>query len=284
MPNKQTRKPLAVLLLTLVLLGCGETTSSSVPAGPTTIRIAHLTDYAWKDRNQTGQPVDFKPEEECKALFRALQDPPADVLVIRGLGSNAAFERFTEALSLNGQEFQSSRYFQGATPYEGLGILLKRSPGNVIQQYLIEPYEVQGRRYTPLAFGTKTEQFWIWNAVWPEPSENYERRRNEARLLAQKLRPLIQKGEAVLVTLHSREDPDSPMFRYLRDLGLKPVIAADARGDRWTHRDPEGITYRQDQWIFATPDLAARLKGSILDTPDIRLAGDYRHQLLSLAP
>jgi hypothetical protein len=58
----------------------------------------------------------------------------------------------------------------------------------------------------------------------------------------------------------------------------------DARGDHWTHRDPEGIMYLQDQWLFASPALADTLKthGQVLDSPDLRTAGPYRHQLLSL--
>ena len=103
-------------------------------------------------------------------------------------------------------------------------------------------------------------------------------------MLVQVLRPLIRDDQEILLSLHSREHPDSPMFRMLEEVGLVQVIAVDDQGDRWTYRDPQGITYRQDQWLFATPGLAKNLKGHILDTPAIRLAGEYRHQTLTLTP
>lgn len=252
-----------------------------------TLRIAHLTDYAWQDRHQTGQPVDFKPEQECEALYQSLREEQTDHLIVRGIGSRAAFDKLEQQLT-GEDDVRRTLYLPGPDAYSGLAFFTTPSEPPTKDQESINlsdrSYDVKGRTYAPLAGGVYTSGFWIWNAVWPAPSENYERRRNEARLLTQALRPLIQAGEDVLVSLHSQENPDSPMFRMLEEVGLVQVIAADEQGDRWTHRDPEGVTYRQDQWIFATPALAARLEGRILDTPDLRLAGEYRHQLLTLAP
>jgi hypothetical protein len=122
------------------------------------------------------------------------------------------------------------------------------------------------------------------NAQFPEPDAPYERRRNEARLLMQALRDPVADGEDVLLSLHSREDPGSPMMRMLTEIGLVRLLPADTRGDHWTHRDPEGVVYRQDQWLFASPALAERLDppGRVLDSPDLRAAGPFRHQLLEI--
>ncbi|MGA0368674.1 MAG: hypothetical protein ACO3N7_04405 [Kiritimatiellia bacterium] len=76
---------------------------------------------------------------------------------------------------------------------------------------------------------------------------------------------------------------DSPMLRMLEETGLQRLLIRDGRGDSWTHRDPDGILYRQDQWIFVTPALHARLSGAeVMDSEAIRAAGPYRHQQLRL--
>ncbi|MEX2607739.1 MAG: hypothetical protein WD708_10370, partial [Kiritimatiellia bacterium] len=86
--------------------------------------------------------------------------------------------------------------------------------------------------------------------------------------------------DQVLLSMHSREDVDSPMFRVLEETGLKRVLPVDTRGDSWTHRDPRGILYRQDQWLFATPDLHETLRDQarVFDSADLRTAGQFRHQ------
>lgn len=286
-PKKPTPKRGFLFLLGGLLAGCGSSSLPSSAPDSATVRIAHLTDYAWQDRNRTGQPVDFKPEAECLALYQSLQSPQTEHLLVRGIGSQAAFAHLTEKLTSEHPSWEGI-YFPGPTPYEGLGFFLQKPQVPAQNQVSInlseERYVVQGRTYAPLAAGCFTGDYWLWNVVWPEPSANYERRRNEARLLVQALRPILQAGEEIILSLHSREHPDSPMFRMLEDVGLVHVRAEDDTGDQWTYRDPEGIRYRKDQWVFATPELAKTLTGRILDSPAIREAGDYRHQTLTLIP
>lgn len=282
--KKKTRNAFSLLLLALAVAGCGKSPPETRPDRPW-IRILHLTDFAWQDRNQTGQPVDFKPEPEVAALFRELQTTGPDVLVLRGLGSRAAFQEFWSRGGSRIPGKYTRTYLPGPTLYEGLGFLLNGGIPPAETLNLSESrYTIDGQEYAPLAGAVLMPRgdLWLWNAVWPEPDAPYEQRRNEARLLAQAVRDQVENGKQVLVTLHSREELDSPMFRMLEDAGVVRVRAVDPRGDSWTHRDPEGVLYRQDQWIFATPDLAARLRGEVIDSEDIRTAGHYRHQLLYL--
>jgi hypothetical protein len=93
----------------------------------------------------------------------------------------------------------------------------------------------------------------------------------------------MEKGDSILLSMHSREEIDSPMFRMFEDIGLKRLIPMDEHGDSWTYRDPKGILYRQDQWVFVSPDISIPLQNAIVfDSPALRKAGNYRHQGLFL--
>lgn len=281
----RTRK-LSVLLIPLLLAfpGCKRESQKSSSAEGISLLIAPLGDYAWKDRTQSGQPVDMKPAPEREALLRELTASPADILLLRGLGSHASLLHLRQELRDAGVDYPEQVYIRGTTPFEGIGFLHK---GGIEQSADLsdQVYRVREREYHPLAGGIRLStpshpRLWIWNSRPPNPEERYERRRNDSRIVAQTLRPLIENGDQVLLSMHSREDVDSPMFRLLEETGLKRVLPVDERGDSWTHRDPEGILYRQDQWLFATPGLWESLqhRARVFDSADLRTAGEFRHQ------
>lgn len=231
----------------------------------------------------------MKPPPARRALLRELAAPPqADLLLLRGLGSEAALHHLRDALARRDAPYRAL-YFPGPTPYRGLGLLHRDLPLSPAPHVAPTPYTIGHRTHLPM-FGSASlalsehRNLLLVNARLPEPDAPYERRRNEARLLMQALRDPVQEGREVLLSLHSREDPDSPMMRMLTDIGLRRLQPADARGDHWTHRGPRGVLYRQDQWLFASPALAERLEhpGHVLDTPDLRTAGPFRHQRLRI--
>ena len=271
-------------------LGCGRNARAVPdPPPPFTIQAAHLHDYAWRDRDRNGQPDNLKPADEREALLQGILAAAPDTLVLRGLGSETAFLHLQNSLHEKGHEMPHAHYIHGPTVYAGIGILTTTPPLE-IQSLSNLRFTVRGRSHQPLAGGVKIKtpdnlELWIWNAELSDPSVAYERRRNEARLLTQALRPLVLDGQQILLSLHSREDPDSPMLRMIRDAGLQRVTPTDDHGDSWTHRDPNGFTYRMDQWIFATEALRAQIETArVLDSPEIRLAGPFRHQVLTLGP
>ncbi|MCC5847451.1 MAG: endonuclease/exonuclease/phosphatase family protein [Verrucomicrobia bacterium] len=278
----------SLLFVWAFFAGCGrDAGEGTLQPSPFTLQAAHLHDYAWRDRNRNGQPDNLKPEDEREALLQAILPEAPDVLVLRGLGSESALLHFQEALQAAGHEMSHAHYIPGPTVYAGIGILSSVKP--LETQSLSEVrFTVRGRSHQPLAGGLRISarddlDLWIWNADLSDPSVAYERRRNEARLLSQTLRPLVQEGQHVLLSLHSREDPDSPMLRMIRDIGLQRVTPVDDHGDSWTHRDPDGFTYRMDQWIFATEALHAQIETArVIDSPEIRAAGPFRHQVLTL--
>ncbi len=252
-------------------------------AGELRIRAAALHDYGWQDRTGCGQPVDPKPAAEVEALLRDLEETTDDVLVLRGIGGAAALDDLHARLP----GFSHAHYVPGPTPFEGLAFLSRRPLSSPFEASSLQ-YRVRGRTHVP-TFGSveialsDARNLSVWNARLPPGEAEYERRRNEARLLAQSLRPLLTEGREVLLSLDAREPADSPMIRMLEEAGLLRLHPVDSRGDAWTHRDPEGLLYARDQWLFASPALATRLAEappSIRDTPGLRLAGPYRHQLL----
>lgn len=289
--NRPGAFPPLIAAAGLLLGACSaESRRAEAEPAPVRVRLAHLADYAWRDRRQSGQPVDMKPEAERQALLSALSDAPADILVLRGLGSRPALEHLRDSLSESGSAYSDLFYIPGPDRFSGLG-LLSRLPFDDTRELSGKVYRVRDREFRPVAGGARLSPsghppLWIWNAEHPEPDAPYERRRNEARLLAQALRPLVDAGEAVLLSLHSRESIDSPMLRMLDGAGLERLTPVDGRGDSWTHRDPRGVVYRQDQWLFATPDLAAKLRNAVevFDSEEVRAAGAYRHQGAELRP
>ena len=278
-----------LLLLPLLSAGCGPASTTPETAPPLRVRIAPLHDYAWIDRTGSGQPVDMKPQAARVALLRELTTPPlADLLILRGLGSEAALHHLRDALAARDAEYRAL-YFHGPTPYRGLGVLHRGQNVTPDPDIAPTPYRIGDREHLPMfgsvsvAISEHRKPLFV-NARLPSPDAPYERRRNEARLLTRALRDPVKNGREVLLSLHSREDPDSPMMRMFTDIGLERLQPADSRGDHWTHRGPRGVRYLQDQWLFASPALAGRLAshGRVLDTPDLRAAGPYRHQLLEL--
>lgn len=272
----------------LGLWACSPAPDATPAAAALHIRIAPLHDYAWRDRRGTGQPVDMKPAAEREALIRALVDGNEDLVVVRGLGSEAALQHLCDALNAAGCSYQPL-YFPGPTVYQGLGLLFRDLALSPLSALNPTPYRIEEREYLPLFGGVKVPRpdkppLWLVNARLPDPDAPYERRRNEARLLMQALREPVQQGQPVLLSIHSREEIDSPMMRMLTDTGLQRLPATDPRGDQWTHRDPEGVVYRQDQWLFASPALIDQMTtdAEVLDTPDLRTAGPYRHQRVQI--
>lgn len=279
--------PAGRLLLCLFLSACGGSAPSPSEAGGEAaslrIRISPVDDYAWLDRNQSGQPDQFKPADERKNLYEDLTAQPPDLLLLRGLGHPETLEHLQQALETRGARLEHSLYLPGPDRYRGIGFL-SQNPFDETLDLSTQIFRIRGRTHQPFAGAVRIGNLWIWNAKAPPPDFDYEQRRNEARLLSQAIRAQQAEGREVLLSLHSREEPGSPMLRMISETGLEEIQAADERGDRWTFRDPDHTNYRRDQWLFASPRIAASIgSAQVIDTPALRIAGPFRHQVLTLA-
>lgn len=270
------------LVLGIALVSCTNELSPEQPLG-FSIRFAHLEDYAWRDRRKTGQPVDMKSEAEREALLTAFTADPPDLIVLRGLGSKASLLHLRDEFAEKELVYPETFYIPGKDSYHGIGFLSK-TPFLETRDLGHDLYRIKDREYNPVAGGVrvtteKGHQLWIWNSQPPDLTESYERRRNEIRLLAAAIRSQLKTDHQVLLSLDSREDPDSPMFRMLEEIGLKRIVPLDQKGDSWTYRDPKGILYVQDQWLMAGGSVAETLsEPMVFDSPSLRKAGKYRHQ------
>jgi len=230
----------------------------------------------------------MKPESERQPLLQDLIDYPAKLLILRGIGSSAALDHLQASLAERGETYQSW-YIPGPTPYEGLGFLSASDLNVTPLDISPVSYSIGTRRYLPMFGGIQISfsdgrKLLVVNAQLPDPTIGYERRRNEARLLAQQLRPLLTEEALVLLSVQCREKSDSPMTRLLTELPLEWLRPTDDRGDSWMYRDPEGLDYRNDQWLFVSPALKTLLsdQGDIHDSAYLRAAGPYRHQTLTI--
>lgn len=279
--------PSGRLLLCLFLTACGGSDPSpsgaDLQAAALHIRISPVYDYAWLDRNQSGQPDQFKPLHEREKLYEDLTSKPLDLLLLRGLGHSETIEHLQQALAARGARFEHTLYLPGPDRYRGIGFL-SQNPLDETLDLSTQIFRIRSQTHQPFAGAVRIGNLWIWNAKAPPPDFDYEQRRNEARLLSQAIRAQKAEGREVLLSLHSREEPGSPMLRMISETGLKEIQAADERGDRWTFRDPDHINYRRDQWLFASPLVAAGIgSAQVIDTPALRIAGPFRHQFLTLA-
>jgi hypothetical protein len=281
-PKKNSRAALAgLLLLSLLTAACGSGSSAPEPSG-LSVRVAPLHDYAWLDRDASGQPDQFKPESEREALYTDLTARPAGLIVLRGLGHAQTLDHLKDALAGRAAAYEYAVYLPGPDRYRGIGFLSRR-PFDETLDLSTQTFRIRNQTHQPFAGAVRFGNLWIWNASAPSPSHDYEQRRNEARLLSQTIRAQLTEGREVLLSLHSREEPGTPMLRMIEDTGLTEVPAADDRADRWTFRDPGHISYRRDQWLFASPELEKRIDSAqVLDTPGLRAAGPFRHQELIL--
>lgn len=283
-PKRSNLRGTALLLLSCVFsAACGPAPEAHQSGGPLLrIRVAPLHDYAFLDREARGQPDTFKPEPERLALYADLAARPADLLILRGLGHADTLNRLREGLALEGTDYPHALYLPGPDRYRGSGFF-SRVPFEETLDLGQHSFRIRGHIHQPFAGAVRIGNIWIWNAQAPSPAMDYEQRRQEARLLSQALRAQLAEGREVLLSLHSREDPGSPMLRMIQETGLRELPAADDRANRWTFRDPYRIDYRRDQWLFASADLAESLGTvHIADTPALRTAGPFRHQEFSL--
>ncbi len=289
MRSKTRPKPLPCLwaCCSAALLWGAACSSQPEQARSLQLRCAHLEDYAWQDRDDDGQPNDFKPDVEVEALIRGLLAEPADLYILRGIGSEASLQHLQQHLK-NGLH---AHYLPGKDAFCGLGFLCASDQATLLP---LErgSYSHLGREQVPM-FGSlqlplsEARKLLVVNAELPDADAPYERRRNEARLLRQALRPLLEdENNLLLLSIHAPEDPDSPMLRELRELGLRALRAIDVQGDAWTHHDKQRDLYRRDQWLFASPALVEWIVDHprITDSPDLRLAGNTRHQFVELRP
>ena len=108
-----------------------------------------------------------------------------------------------------------------------------------------------------------------------------EMRRNEARILARRLRR-VASDRPLVVAATLNDTPESAPVRELTeqaDFALTAIRPADERGDAWTWRDPGRDQYERADYVLVSPGLelgAAAGHAELLDTPALRAVSSHR--------
>lgn len=108
-----------------------------------------------------------------------------------------------------------------------------------------------------------------------------EMRRNEARMLARRLRRDGNDGHLV-VAATINDTPDSAPVRELADqddLPLTTLRPVDANGDTWTWRDPALDRYERSDYVLVSTGLTSTTPAGmveLLDTPALRTVSSHR--------
>jgi hypothetical protein len=96
------------------------------------------------------------------------------------------------------------------------------------------------------------------------PAGQTEMRRNEARLLGNRLQRRDEPRGRVLVAAHLADQPHSRPWDELAGpggCGLTDLRPTDGSGNAWTERETEADGCARSDYLFADPALAARAPG-----------------------
>lgn len=215
------------------------------------------------------------------------------VLSVMNLQSEAQFNDFHAALARDGLTYSFTRFVTANTPDKHIGILAMQEPSEVILHSNLT-YKSEGeafvvrRPFTELQFDTRAADspkkvilLAHLKSTTFHPANQYEMRRNEARLLgnrAQKILALYPNAE-LLVAGVLQDDPDSANLKAICRDTLVDLRPADAAGAVWTTMVRNKDTYRRTSYLLATTNLAARIppSGLFINTPlDINWSLDHR--------
>lgn len=263
-------------LSTLLFCACSKSgapapQSKEPAAASTRLLVWNLHDYAWRDRDQGGQPDDPKPENERHAIQQVLQDQQPKMILLRGLGSSNSVEMLRAETGENWQatvlpeagNFQSSAFLSQEVPER-------------VRSHTDLSYKTGGTSWQTRVHEIRIDGLQLWLARISAPDErSYEARRNEARIIAKRIKDRREDGLPQLLFL-SMEDPlNSPMARYFRDAGLYQLPAEDAQGDHWTHHAQANGIYRSLLTVwFSNEAFPGDLH--IPDSPAVRTVGPHR--------
>jgi len=285
---------LRAICITLVVMvsgsGCTERPSGRpAPASPGELSVMsfNLDRFAYADRDQDGQPDEFKPEAEIQSIVRQVASMRPDVMAGQEIGNAAALEILQQRISAAGHPMPHADFLPSSAAGEtGLGVLSRypivstRHATNLT--YTIRDQAIAMRRgiqhveiHTDAAGRIQVLNVQLKSKEF-HPAGQTEMRRNESRLLARHISTTqSQPGQAPLVVCG--DFGDSSSSAALRELtehasvDVTPLPLADAQGDAWTSYEPDEEAWVRHQYIFADRTWMSRFedgKSGILIVPD----------------
>lgn len=283
------------IILPAVLSACGLRGGEDIaPSGDEfSVLSWNLHHYGLIDRDGDGRWDDEKPARERRAVIRVIAAYRPDILVVQEMGNPDIFRRFREALAREGLRYPHSEYYQRERSEHNLAIL-SRYPITGRFSHTNDFYSI-GRETVPVARGfpdveitVRDYRFRLLTAHLKSkvfhPLGQTEMRRNEARLLGNHVRDILDRHPDgnVLVAGDLNDHYSAALLdgllgedrRLLHD--LRP---ADVAGAVWTHFQRSTDVYsRFDYLLISRPMLAeaVREKCRVLSGEDVYEGSDHR--------
>ena len=264
------------------------------------VRVAtyNLYNYLSMDRSINGKwRKDYpKPESEKSALCRAILEVQPDILAIQEIGNTSYFNELRKDLLSDGLEYPYATHMQSSDSDRCIAILSRLPLYQVSQHHDLEFKYFEGRQNVRRGMleveirpfsGLRIQLFNLhlksrWTLRDDDPEAEIQRIR-EAEACRNRIveRNIKQERPYYLILGDFNDNPDSSTLRRFYKRGnlrlSERLIAADTRGELWTHFYRRHASYSTVDGILVSPQLIPAVKEAhIADTLRPPEGSDHR--------
>lgn len=274
--------------------------AQSLPAAPVkaegefSVLTFNLDHWADEDRDGDPSTLEPKPEAETAAILETLRALSPDVILVQEAAPGAPFERLRDALGY-------PHCHIAAVDPSGLDIaILSRIPLDPVATATNDHYTIGPRKFpvrrgildATLRFPSGAAVRLLGAHLKSKKFHEFgqaEMRRNEARLVCNRVRSALKADPAVpvLVLGDLNDTPSSAPLQEIRTYQNKPLLTdlrpTDALGDAWTYRAEDDACLRHDYALASATLLPYYLPGKtfIPSHPALAAASDHRPLFLT---
>lgn len=274
--------------------------AQSLPAAPVkaegefTVLTFNLDHWADEDRDGDPSTLEPKPEAETAAILETLRALSPDVILVQEAAPGAPFERLRDALGY-------PHCHIAAVDPSGLDLaILSRIPLDPVATATNDHYTIGPRKFpvrrgildATLRFPSGAAVRLLGAHLKSKKFHEFgqaEMRRNEARLVCNRVRSALKADPAVpvLVLGDLNDTPSSAPLQEIRTYQNKPLLTdlrpTDALGDAWTYRAEDDACLRHDYALASATLLPYYLpeKTFIPSHPALAAASDHRPLFLT---
>lgn len=284
---------LSILAILYLLCGCSAVKESD-SAGLFSIMTYNLDGYGLFDRDGDGQPNNPKPGSETRLIHTGIASISPDILAVQEIGNRLIFADFRSALEEKGLEYAYYDYLEKEGSESNIAVL-SRYPITARYSSADERYSI-GDAVLGLQRGIIDVDIEISSNVSVKvivlhlkskqyhPHGQTEMRRNEARIVAQRIRRELNRDpELNLIVLGTLNDQSAsaPVRDIMgaHSLRLEDLKPTDCFGDHWTHFSRELDCYQRVDYILASPALHMRFAEQdsfVVNRTELRESSDHR--------
>lgn len=250
-----------------------------------TLRVAtyNLYNYLSMDRSIEGQwRKDYpKPETEKSSLRRVILEVRPDLLAIQEIGNAGFLHELCNDLRAQGLDYPHTAHLQGPDPDRCLAVLSRLPLYNITRHTDLDFKYFESRELVRRGLleveirprpGLSLQIFNLhlksrWTIRKDDPEAMLQRTR-EAETCRNRIisRTVDKRRPHYLILGDFNDHPDSAALRRFQKRGslsiAQRLLAADSRGDHWTHFYRKQSSYSTVDGILAAPQLMPALKSA----------------------